>query len=469
MDESTQDLRVEGAGEVLAEPMWKGLLILVSLLVSFGTSEATSETPTADPFGDLSDRIHDYIARATEYVEAHDYALARTYFEPVLISPWITPEQRALAYTTQAFTYAAEGLYVSAALDYVRALEFDEDQTAALAALSYLYAQGLGVARNEEEALRLAKKAAEQGHGYSRVYVATALLDEDIDAARSWLMKAAEDGYTPAYVHLARSFRTEFADEPDPEEATRWYEAAEKEGSVAASLALAYMYRDGEFGEPDGKEAARRFAILAEGGSAHAKAALAHLYLSGNDVDRDVDRAFVLYREASEQGVTDAYIGLGYLYETGTGTDADPAAAEKWYRRGAEEDDPAAQYRLASLLFQPSREDSTATALYWFERAASGGHSGGENNAAWILATSRHDRIRNGTLALHLAQRAVAQEESPGTLDTLAAAYAENGDFTRAIDIQRSAIAALSSETESLREELAGRLAGYEAQEPWRE
>ena len=402
-------------------------------------------------------------------MEARAYPLARTYFEPVLISPWITPEQRALAYVTQAFTYAAEGLYVSAALDYVRALEFDEDQTAALAALSHLYARGLGVARNEDEALRLAQKAAELGHGYSRVYVAAALLDEDIGAARSWLMKAAEDGYTPAYVHLARSFRREFADEPDPARAKRWYEAAAKEGSVAASLALAYMYRDGEFGEPDGREAARRFSILAEGGSAHAKAALAHLYLSGNDLDRDVDRAFALYREAAQQGVTNAYIGLGYLYETGAGTDTDLAAAETWYRRGAERDDPVAQYRLANLLLQPARDDSTATALYWFERAASSGHSGGENNAAWILATSRHDRIRNGTLALHLAQRAVAQDESPGTLDTLAAAYAENGDFTRAIDTQHRAIAALSSETEGLRAELKGRLAAYEAGEPWRE
>ena len=438
--------------------------ILFNLLILLGSPGASGD-PSVNP----AERIQHYIARAAEYVEAHDYALARTYLEPVLISPWITPEQRALAYTTQAFTYAAEGLYVSSALDYVRALEFDEDQTAALAALSYLYAQGLGVARNEDEALRLARKAAEGGHGYSRVYVATALLHTDIDAARSWLMKAAEDGYAPAYVHLANSFRATVADQPDPEEAKRWYETAAREGSVAAALALAYMYRDGELGEPDGREAARRFSILAQGGSAHAKAALAHLYLSGNDVERDVARAFTLYREAARQGVTDAYTGLGYLYETGTGTDVDLAAAETWYRRGAEKDDPAAQFRLASLLFQPARQDSTATALYWFERAASGGHSGGENNAAWILATSRHDRIRNGTLALHLAQRAVAQDESPGTLDTLAAAHAENGNYARAIDIQRRAIATISPETESLRAELVGRLAKYEAREPWRE
>ena len=427
------------------------------LLASFGAS--------GDPF----ERVQHHVERAAEYVEARNYALARSYLEPVLISPWITGSQRARAYVTRAFTYSAERMYVSAALDYGRALEFDPDQTTAFAALSYLYAHGLGVALDEDEALHLALEAARRGDGYARVYVGMASMDEDIDEARSWLLRAAEDGYAPAYVHLAHSFRSAVADEPDPEQAKRWYEAAAEEGSVAASLAIAYMYRDGELGEPDDEEAARRFAILADNGSAHAKAALAHLYLFADDVHRDVARAFTLYQEAAEQGVTDAYTGLGYLYETGTATGADLSTAESWYRRAAEQDDPVAQYRLGSLILQPAQQDKTATALYWFERAASTGHLGGENNAAWILATSRHNRIRDGALALHLAQRAVDQAENPGTLDTLAAAHAENGDFARAIATQHNAIAAISSETESLREELVGRLAKYEAREPWRE
>ena len=432
-------------------------LKLLILLVSFGAS------------GDPSERLQHYVERAAEYVEGRNFSLARSYLEPVLISPWISGGERARAYVMRAFTFEAERLYVSAALDYVRALEFDPDRTTALAALSYLYDQGLGVARNKDEALLLARKAAELGDGYSRVYVGVTLMDEDIEEARSWLLQAAEDGYQPAYEHLAQSFRSTIADEPDPEAAKRWYEAAAEGGSVAAALAIAYMYRDGELGEPDSKEAARRFATLADGGSAAAKAALAHLYLFDDEVDRDVARAFELYKDAAEQGVTNAYTGLGYLHETGTGTEVDLDSAKTWYRRAAEEDDPVAQYRLGSLIFQPAQEDKIATALYWFERAASVGHAGGENNAAWILATSRHDRIRNGTLALHLAQRAVAQDEGPGTLDTLAAAYAENGDFARAINTQRMAIKGISVETENLRAELVGRLARYEAGEPWRE
>lgn len=441
--------------------MRKGLLNLLILMASLSASGA--------PSGNPPERMQHYLTRAAEYAEARNYGLARTYLEPVLISPWITSGQRAQAYVMQAFTYQAEGLFVSAALNYLRALEFDADETTAYASLSYLYAHGLGIARDESAALRLALEAAQRGDGYSRVYAGMALMDEDIDEARDWLLKAAEDGYQPAYMHLAHTFRSGVAGDPDPEEARRWFEAAAEEGSIAASLAIAYMYRDGEFGEPDIKEAARRFSILADNGSPHAKAALAHLYLLGGDVDRDEARAFALYNEAAEQGVIDAYIGLGYLYETGTGTATDIDAAETWYRRAADADDPAAQFRLGSLMFQADLEEKTTTALYWFERAASAGHAGAENNAAWILATSRHDPIRNGVLALHLAQRAVAQDETPGALDTLAAAYAENGDFARAIAAQTSAIAALSPETESLRGELMDRLARYEAGEPWRE
>ena len=430
---------------------------LLILMVSLGAS------------GDPSERIQHYAQRAAEYVEVRNYALARAYLEPVLISPWITRAGRARAYVTRAFTFEAEQMYVSAALDYVRALEFDPEQTTAFAALSYLYDQGLGVAQNKEEALLLAREAAQRGDGYSRVYVGVALMDENIDEGRDWLLRAAEDGYQPAYEHLAQSFRNAVADGPDPDEARRWYEAAAEAGSIAAALAIAYMYRDGELGEPDSREAARRFSILAEGGCADAKAALAHLHLFDDEVDRDVARAFGLYNEAAEQGVTSAYTALGYLYESGTGTEVDLDTARNWYRRAAEEDDPVAQYRLASLIFQSAQEDRIATALYWFERAASGGHADSENNAAWILATSKHDRIRNGVLALHLAQRAVAQDESPGTLDTLAAAYAEKGDFARAVATQRSAIAAVSPEAELLRAELVDRLAKYEARQPWRE
>ena len=56
------------------------------------------------------------------------------------------------------------------------------------------------------------------------------------------------------------------------------------------------------------------------------------------------------------------------------------------------------------------------------------------NNLAWLLATASDDQVRNGGEALQLAQRAceVTSNKVPKMLGTLAAAYAEQGDFRSA-------------------------------------
>ena len=336
------------------------------------------------------------------------------------------------------------------------------------AGLAHLYGEGLGLVRDDAASFRLALKAARGGDGAARVRVGVSYLGSDIARARYWLRAAAEDGYVPAYVHLARSFRRGFADAPDPDAARHWYERAERAGSVAATLALGHMFRGGEFGAPDPAEAARRFERASAAGSAHAQVALAHLYLVGTGVPGDPGRARALYTEAATQDIAAAYAGLGHLYETGTGTARDETLAEAWYRRGAEADEAVAQYRLGRMLLADRSGDRLEEAVHWLQRAAGAGHAAAQNAAAWILATSVRDEIRNGTLAVHLAERAVAQAEDADTLDTLAAALAEDGDFARAIASQRLALEYVDTDDDR-RTELLARLASYEASRPWRE
>ena len=92
--------------------------------------------------------------------------------------------------------------------------------------------------------------------------------------------------------------------------------------------------------------------------------------------------------------------------------------------------------------------------------------------AAWVLATSPDAAIRNGGEALQFAVRAV--ELSAGkdarVLDTLAAAYAEKGQFTDAALTERRAEARAIEENQSaLAEEIKGRVALYEAERAFRE
>jgi tetratricopeptide (TPR) repeat protein len=61
---------------------------------------------------------------------------------------------------------------------------------------------------------------------------------------------------------------------------------------------------------------------------------------------------------------------------------------------------------------------------------------------AWLLATNSDSQVRDGAEAVRLAEHAcdLTQHKIPALLDTLAAAYAEAGDFPRAISTAEEAL-----------------------------
>ena len=70
------------------------------------------------------------------------------------------------------------------------------------------------------------------------------------------------------------------------------------------------------------------------------------------------------------------------------------------------------------------------------------------DNAAWLLATSPEASLRNGPKALALARQLdrLSGGNNPALLDTLAAAYAESGQFSEAVDAAQRALALARSQ-----------------------
>jgi tetratricopeptide (TPR) repeat protein len=92
------------------------------------------------------------------------------------------------------------------------------------------------------------------------------------------------------------------------------------------------------------------------------------------------------------------------------------------------------------------------------------------NSFAWFLAACRKSKYRNGVKAVALAKQAVELEDTAGHIDTLAAAYAEAGEFQDAIKTEEEAIAKLREEgnTKDIAE-FEKHLASYKSRKPWRE
>jgi thiol-disulfide isomerase/thioredoxin len=94
------------------------------------------------------------------------------------------------------------------------------------------------------------------------------------------------------------------------------------------------------------------------------------------------------------------------------------------------------------------------------------------NNLAWLLATHADDTIRDGAQAVRWAERAAraTRAKEPGVLDTLAAAYAEAGQFDQALKAASRAadLARAAGQTERA-QELENRARLYAGRQPYRQ
>lgn len=92
------------------------------------------------------------------------------------------------------------------------------------------------------------------------------------------------------------------------------------------------------------------------------------------------------------------------------------------------------------------------------------------NNLAWLLATCPQRKHRDGKKALEMARKAVKLNPDASTLDTLAAAYAELGDFDEAVRTMDRIIRVLKErgEPESRLKAFRNHMKSYEAKKPLR-
>lgn len=125
---------------------------------------------------------------------------------------------------------------------------------------------------------------------------------------------------------------------------------------------------------------------------------------------------------------------------------------------------------LGSIAVANGDPANQAEGLRLLRESAATGNARGLNAYAWVLATHPQANVRNGAEAVTWAKRAVGANPSPGVRDTLAAAYAEVGDWDHALEQQRRAVReAHANKSYGNATSLEEHLASFERHQPIRD
>ncbi len=175
---------------------------------------------------------------------------------------------------------------------------------------------------------------------------------------------------------------------------------------------------------------------------------------------------------SAEGGNAAAQDAIGLMYELGRGVAKNETEAARWYEKSAEQGFPDGEVNLGYLLaLGKGVKRDYGKAAEWFRHAAEGGYLEGKSSLAWLLATCPDDRVRDGGRAVEILEPVVnGGMRHPVLLDTLAAAYAETGAFSLAVDLAREALSKTDRASERiLYGQVYLRLRYYESGMPWRE
>ena len=254
----------------------------------------------------------------------------------------------------------------------------DAGLTTAIYLLAVLNERGTGLPKDDGEALRLYRSAAEKGHGPSQACLGHRLLGraasrDDIVEGEHWLRRSAIAGNADAAVRLGDLYASAADGKQDFVEAATWFRRAAEAGHTRAARALGSLYATGAGVAQDHEEAARWFGLSVKRGDAAAATDLGNLVIKGLVETEGHDQLRQVFLQASSAGDFVATYNLAVALAAGVGGERDEVGAAQLMRRAAAQL-PEAKYRFGRMLAEGRGvQADLAEARSWLAQAADAG------------------------------------------------------------------------------------------------
>jgi len=258
--------------------------------------------------------------------------------------------------------------------------------------LGSFYSAGLGVAKDDAQAMVWLGKAAEQGRPGAEFSLAEMYANgrggpKDTDKAVDLYRKAAEQGNARACGALRKMYiEGKLVPAADSQAGSCWQKlvaqaeteakefsqvrAAADGGNADAQVKVGILYLTGVGTPKDRERAATWFGRAAEQGQSEGQCILAALNAANTawHVAAENSRAVDTCRKAADQGYADAQVILAVHYDMGRGVPKDPAEAEIWWRKAAD------LGRVDAELHVAGQSKDQAQSLDWYVRASEQGN-----------------------------------------------------------------------------------------------
>jgi TPR repeat protein/serine/threonine protein kinase len=362
---------------------------------------------------------------------------------------------------------------VEAAKWYRKAAEQGESQ--AQNSLGWLYKSGSGVETNLAEAVKWFRKSADLGNADGQnsladMYWAGSGVTQNFAEAVKWYRKSADQGNAAGQVNLGFCNQTGSGVPKDAGEAVKWYRKSAEQGDADGQDHLGCCYENGIGVATNAIEAVKWYRKSAEQGNADGQFRLGYCYENGIGAATNAMEAVKWFQKSADQGNANCQDHLGYCYENGIGAATNAMEAVKWFQKSADQGNANGQDHLGYCYENGIGVATNATeAVKWYGKAAEQDNLYALSSLAWLLATSKDSKLRDGPSALTFSEKAAAlsNRQDSDVLDTLAAAYAETGRFAEAVSAEKEALSIVKDEKS--KEEFASRLKLYQSNTPYRQ